>query len=307
MNAKTLHLLSEFYRTPWALLPATLQMARMVIERWASGEKLPEEEVRTIAESRPARSTREFEGMIAVLPIFGILGHRARLVKDISSGVGTSTELLALAFRAAVNDPNVSAIVFDVDSPGGSTFGADELASEIFAARGVKPIIASVNSMAASGAYWIASAADEVVITPGGVAGSIGVWTAHEDWSKFLDAKGVRVTLMSAGRYKVEGNAYGPLEDEARGAAQALVDKYYNLFVRAVRRNRGAEDLKAVREGYGEGRMLIAQDAVKEKLADRIATFDEVIGELQAKFAKMKEKRRYRTQDERALRIAAAR
>jgi ClpP class serine protease len=85
-----------------------------------------------------------------------------------------------------------------------------------------------------------------------------------------------------------------------------MVDKYYGLFVRAVKRNRNAEDPKSVREGYGEGRMLLAQDAVKEKLVDRVGTFDQVIGELQAKLAKKHAGTSRRASAERAQRIAAA-
>jgi signal peptide peptidase SppA len=313
MNGKILHIITEFYRTPWGLLPETLQAMQMILHRWAGGAKLSDGEIRAAvgdapeaARQRMDRETSAGGDMIAVLPIFGVMGHRARLVEEVSSGIGTSTELLGRAFRAAMKDPSIGAIVLDVDSPGGSVFGTGELADEIFAARGVKPIVASVNSQAASGAYWVASAADEIVITPGGVAGSIGVWSAHEDWSKYLENEGVKVTLVSAGKFKVEGHPYGPLDDTARAAMQDMVDKYYGLFVRAVKRNRNAEDPKSVREGYGEGRMLLAQDAVKEKLVDRVGTFDQVIGELQAKLAKKSAGTSRRASAERAQRIAAA-
>lgn len=292
MNAKGLHVLTEFYSTPWAVLPETLAAMQAVLHRWASGAKLSDEEVKAAVGDAPAtmdarRNQDMVAGgdMIAVLPVFGLMGHRARLVHSMSSGVGTSTELLGQAFRAALRDPNVGAIVLDVDSPGGSAFGVEELATEIFNARGQKPIVASVNSMSASAAYWVASAAEEVVVTPGGMAGSIGVWTAHEDWSKFLENEGRKVTLVSAGKYKVEGNPYGPLTDEARAAMQDTVDKYYGLFLKAVARNRGDKPT-AVRDGYGEGRVRLAADAVKEKLADRVGSFDEVIADLQKKLAK---------------------
>lgn len=310
MNAKALRILTEFYRQPWAVHPDTLIAMTAVLHRWASGVRFSDEEIRSAVGDAPqtARDRMQRESaaggdMIAVLPIFGIMGHRARLVQDMSSGVGTSTELVQRAFGQAVKDSNVAAIVLDIDSPGGSAFGVDELASDIFAARGTKPIIASVNSMAASAAYWVASAADEIVITPGGMGGSIGVWTAHEDWSKYLDNEGVKVTIVSAGKYKVEGNPYGPLDEAARGAIQDTVDKYYDMFVRAVARNRKAETLKSVREGYGEGRVLLAQDAIKQNLADRIGTFDQVIGELRQKLAK-RASASSRAHAERAMRLA---
>lgn len=293
MNARGLRILTEFYRTPWALHPDTLELAAAVLHRWAAGVSLSEEDIRTAVGQAPEASraraehdTRAGGNLIAVLPVFGIIGHRAHLVDDVSSGVGTSTELFGKAFRSALRDPAVGAIVLDVDSPGGSAFGTGELAEEIFAARGTKPIVASVNSVAASAAYWIASAADEIVITPGGQAGSIGVWTMHQDHSKFMEKEGISVTLISAGKYKTEGHRFGPLPTEAREAIQGQVDQVYDQFVRGVARNRRAPSMKAVREGYGEGRMLLADDAVKENIVDRIGTFDQVIADLRQKLSK---------------------
>lgn len=287
MHNKLVRVLTEFYTTPWALRRETLAVFQMLLHRAAAGVKLSDAEIQSAIGDAPeaAAQRREQEraaggDLIAVLPVFGVVGHRAHLVEDVSSGVGTSTELLARSFRAALADPAVAAIVLDVDSPGGSVFGVEELASEIHAARGQKRIIASVNSMAASAAYWIAAAAEEVVITPGGMAGSIGVWSAHEDWSKYMENEGVKVTLISAGKYKVEGNPYEPLSDEARAAEQATVDKYYASFVRSVAKYRG-DTVDNVRKGYGEGRVLLAKDAVEARLADRIASFDEVIAGLQ--------------------------
>ncbi len=287
MSNKLVRIMTEFYTTPWALRRETLAVFQALLHRAAANVKLNDDELQAAIGDAPAaaaerRSREQSAGgsLIAVLPVFGVIGHRAHLVEDVSSGVGTSTELLANAFRAAMADPAVAAIVLDVDSPGGSVFGVGELAAEIHAARGQKRIVASVNSMAASAAYWIAAAADEIVITPGGMAGSIGVWSAHEDWSKYMENEGIKVTLISAGKYKVEGNPYEPLSEEARAAEQDTVNKYYSLFTRAVAKYRG-DSTDSVRSGYGEGRVLLAEDAVKAKLADRIGTFGDVIAGLQ--------------------------
>jgi signal peptide peptidase SppA len=279
-------LIAEFNSIPWAVLPETLQAMQMVLHRWASGARLSPEEIRAAVGDTPAtqaaRRDRERAAggpMIGVLPVFGVIGHRASLVYDTSSGVNTSTELLSAAFRKMLVDERVSAIVLDIDSPGGSVYGVSELADEIYASRGQKRIVASVNSLAASAAYWIASAADEVVITPGGEAGSIGVWGAHVDASKYWEKEGLKWTLVSAGKYKVEGNEFGPLDDEARAFQQKRVDEYYDMFVKAVARNR-RDTQTAVRNGYGEGRILGAEGAVKANLADRVGSFDQVLAEL---------------------------
>lgn len=306
-------LIAEFYSTSWAIKPETLAAMSEVLSRAAAGVRLSAEEIRAAVgdapEARAARrgvEQRSGGSNIAVLPVFGIIGHRAGLVYDTSSGVGTSTELVGQAFDAVLNDPAVGAIVLDVESPGGSAAGVQELSDKIYGARGTKPIVAVANAEAASAAYWIASAADELVVTPSGQVGSIGVWTAHDDISKAMAAKGVERTLISAGKYKVEGHPWGPLDAEGRAAIQRTVDTYYGMFVKAVARNRN-DTQTAVRDGYGEGRMLVAADAVKAKLADRVGTFEQVIGELQQKLASpASTSTPKRAAAERALRLAEA-
>ena len=182
--------------------------------------------------------------------------------------------------REALADETVSQILLDIDSPGGSVYGVGELAAEIYAARSAKPIVAVSNSLAASAAYWIGSAASEFYVTPGGEVGSIGVWQAHEDWSKALDEAGVKTTLISAGKFKVEGNPYEPLSQEARDFMQLRTDEYYSAFTKAVAKGRGV-GIDAVRSGMGQGRVLGADAALAENMVDGIATFDEVVKKMQ--------------------------
>ncbi len=211
---------------------------------------------------------------VGVLPLYGPVTYRSSLFSAYFGG--TSVLKWGDAFDAMVANPQVGAIVLDVDSPGGSVDGVPELAAKVLAARQVKPVIAVANTFMASAAYWIGSAASEVVVVPSGEVGSIGVWSMHVDASKLLERWGERVTLISAGKYKVEGNPYEPLGEEARAAIQADVDTYYDLFTAAVAEHRGVTP-KAVRSGYGEGRMLTAKAAVEAGLADRIGTLDDVV------------------------------
>lgn len=236
---------------------------------------LSENDARTSESGAPVRRV----GTIAVLPIAGVIAHRISSVNQLSGPGGTSTEGLGQQFDAVIADPDVVAVVFDVDSPGGSVFGVQELADKIHAARGTKPIVAVSNALAASAGYWLASAADEVVVTPSGEVGSIGVYGLHQDVSRAADAAGYTHTFISAGRYKVEGNSFEPLGDEARAAMQGRVDDYYRAFTSAVARGRGVSAVD-VRNGFGEGRVVGAQQAVKLGMADRVATLDETIARL---------------------------
>jgi signal peptide peptidase SppA len=216
-------------------------------------------------------------GSVAVIPVRGVISHHGGgWWSD-----GSSVDGLASAFRSAINDPSVSAVVLDIDSPGGSVGGVPELAAEIYRARGKKPIVALANSLMASAAYWLGSAAGELVCVPSGSVGSVGVYGMHQDVSKMMENAGLKHTLVSYGKYKTEGNPYEPLTDEARAAMQKDIDEYGDMFTHDVARNRKAS-VADVRSGFGEGRVVNAAQAVKLGMADRIGTLDDVLGSLGA-------------------------
>lgn len=223
-----------------------------------------------------ARSIRNQPGALAVIPLMGVMALRASLLDDISAPPPASSEAIGRMVDAAAADPEVKAILLHVDSPGGSVSGTPELAAKVRAAREVKPVIAQVNAFAASGAYWIASQATEVVVTPSGDVGSIGVYILHEDISQALEDVGFKETFIFAGKYKVEGNPFEPLGDEAREHLQDRVNEAYSMFVRDVAAGRGVS-VDAVRKDFGQGRLVSAQAAVAAGMADRVATLDETI------------------------------
>lgn len=278
--------LAEIYQKPWAILPEKFAAICEVAKSRAAGEKLSEREILDrIAPERSARAKRlearagatNDSGAVALIPIYGVIQKRMNLMSQVSGG--TSIERLTTRFRQALADPTVKAIVFDVDSPGGGIEGVQELADEIYKSRGQKKTVAVANAIAASAAYWLASQAGEFVVIPSGQVGSIGVFTAHEDISQRLEKEGVKVSLISAGKYKTEGNPYEPLSDEGRAALQEKVNAVYDVFVKQVAKGRGVAQA-SVRAGFGQGRLVLAADAVKEGMADRIATLDEAIARL---------------------------
>jgi signal peptide peptidase SppA len=257
-----------------------------VISRWAQGITPSEEVMAGIAADREARSARAQTnssaggGSIAVLPLYGIVTQRGNMADNISGPGSVSTQAFAAALRDALNDESVGSVLIDIDSPGGSVYGVGELADLIYQARGQKPVVALANSLAASAAYWIGCAASEFYVTPSGEVGSIGVGQAHVDQSQALAAEGIKPTLISAGKFKVEGNPYQPLDDEARAFMQSRVDDYYASFIKGVARGRGVP-LAQVRDGMGQGRVLGADAALAENMVDGIMTFDQVIKKMQ--------------------------
>lgn len=211
---------------------------------------------------------------VAVIPVIGTLTQREEMVGSMAAT--RSTADIASEVRAAAVEPSVDSIVLEVDSGGGEVFGTPEAFTAIREAAKQKPVVAAVNSVAGSAAYYIAAAANEIIVTPSGVTGSIGVYLLHIDASKALEEMGEKWTFVSAGKYKVEGNPAEPLTDDGRQALQSEVDRYYDMFVKDVAKGRGVS-VEAVRSGFGEGRMVGAKKAVDEKMADSVGTLDVAI------------------------------
>jgi capsid assembly protease len=284
-----IRLLTELSRKPIAILPEWLAALSGAVRHYAATGRW-ELELKQAKRVSPEGAKAAGGGVVAVVPMVGVVSHRGDIFEEIFGGGSVSTQHLLGLVRQLVADESVRAIVLDVDSPGGSIGGLEELSDEIYRARGSKRIVAVSNTLMASAAYWIASAADEVVVTPESDTGSIGVWTAHVDASKMLEDLGWKVTLIRAGKFKAEATPYESLSAEAREFIQSQVDEYYGMFVKAVARNR-ADTPSAVREGYGQGRVLSAREAVKAKLADRVGSLNQVVSALQARYAKRKPSR----------------
>ncbi|MDF0598981.1 S49 family peptidase [Psychromarinibacter halotolerans] len=220
-------------------------------------------------------------GTVHVLNLQGTIMPRAGMLGRMSGA--SSLDQFGKAFDEAAAGANAQAIVLDIDSPGGAVDMVAETAEKIYRARRAgRPIIAVANTMAASAAYWIASAADEVVVTPSGHVGSIGVYGMHDDISAALEKMGVKRTMVRSGARKAEG-AVGPLDEAALKHRQASADYAYDMFTRAVARNRGV-DLAVVRADpekdaahMGGGRAYNAKTAVSLRMADRVATFEETL------------------------------
>jgi signal peptide peptidase SppA len=209
-------------------------------------------------------------GAVAVIPIQGVITKRGGWFSD-------GTDRVSRTLDAAMASKAVGGIVLDIDSPGGSSYGLMEFADKIYSLRGAgKPIIAIANPLAASAAIWAGSAADQFIVTPSGDVGSVGVWSLHIDYSAAMEAEGVKPTLIFAGKYKVEGNPYEPLTDEARAEMQRSVDETYSDFLTAMARNRGTTKAKVLAD-FGEGRVLSAARAKAAGMVDRIASLDDVL------------------------------
>jgi signal peptide peptidase SppA len=280
----------------WAMEETKLAAVTDFLIAQANGEKLTAEAIEArIGPRTEAAQPATREGAVAVMRLHGVVANRMNLMTDVSGG--TSSELFGRQFQALVADKDVSAIVLDVNSPGGAAAGTDELSTLIRGARGAKPIIAQVDSVAASAAYWIASAADEIVLTPSGEVGSIGVLSVHDDISAALEQQGVKKTIIAVPPSKADGSPFGPLSDDERAHRLQRAEQVYDRFVSTLAANRGVP-AEVVRKEWGGGRMRFADEAIRLGMADRVGTMAETLARLTAgagqprpAFAREREKR----------------
>lgn len=281
-------ILAAIYNTPHCILPEKLQEIAAFADALALGaarEPLdvtqPELTCYAVADGEQASSDRfsaaaAGDAFVAVLPLFGTMHQHGSMEMRYSGG--TSTESFGRQLAALDANPAVKTIVIETHSPGGQVFGTQELGDLIFAARqrDETRIVAAVNSMCASAALWAATAAHEVVVTPGGCMGSVGVCYAHVDVSGAEKKAGVKTTLLATPEKKIAGNEFEPLADDVRAEILGRQEKTLGRFVAALARHRGVSE-QHVRTKFGGGDMLRADEAVEAGLADRIAPFREVM------------------------------
>jgi signal peptide peptidase SppA len=175
-----------------------------------------------------------FANGIAVIPVHGSLINRFTH----SWGFITGYNFIQNQLRAALDDDDVKAIVFDCNSRGGEVNGLFETADEIYLSRGKKPIVAMVDTDSYSACYAVASSCDRIIMTPSGGGGSIGAMCLHISMEKMLDNFGVKVTPIFSGDHKVDGNPYKDLPEPVRLDIQKSVDESRASFVSLVSRNR---------------------------------------------------------------------
>lgn len=249
---------------PWAIQPATLEVIAQIARR---ENENPEAVAAKLG--RPLQNTRtvSVRDGVAIVPVTGPIMRYANLFTQVSGA--TSLEVLARDFNAALNDSAIKAIVLEMDSPGGQASGIAEFAQMVRAAT--KPVIAYVDGMAASAAYWIAVAADEVVVSKTGTVGSIGTLVA-------LDTR-PQVGVMEIVSSQSPKKRVDVTTDEGRAQIQARIDELAHVFISDVATYRGVS-VETVLANFGQGDVRMGAGAVTLGMADRVSTLDQVIAGL---------------------------
>jgi ClpP class serine protease len=211
-------------------------------------------------------------GSVAILPITGTITRYSNFMQAMSGG-GAVVESLAKDFQTALDDPSFTAIMLSVDSPGGEANGIAEFADQIFQARDSKPVWAYVSDLGASAAYWIASAAERVIIAETGALGSIGCVAVFKNPA---GDKNANLEFVSS---KSPNKRPDLTTEKGRQTVQTLVDAYGDIFINAVARNRGttAEDVVA---NFGGGGLKLGHSAIEAGMAEEVGSFESSLAAL---------------------------
>jgi signal peptide peptidase SppA len=270
------HVLSFALEHPWAVTPSMRPIIAGILARRIAGHDTDPAAIQAALVNRK-NLPQPMKGTVAIIPFYGVVAPRMNLLSEMSGG--TTFEALTQQLQAAVANPDVKTVVFDVDSPGGNVAGATEFAREVLKARTVKPIIAVANHLMASAAYWPMACATQIVATPSAKVGANECYALYDDISEALAKKGIKRTLIFAGKFKPEGPDGGPLSDEAQAHIKALCDTFYGYQVADIAKGRGVKE-SDVRNGFGNGRVVTAADALALGMINSIGTLPETLARL---------------------------
>lgn len=214
---------------------------------------------------------------VAVLSLVGVLTPDQSLFTML--GMGTSLRAFSAQLAEATVDSSIRAIAVVIDSPGGLVGMAQEVAAQMRAARAAKPVLALVQGMNASAAYWITANASSIEATPSALVGSIGVYGVRASIAKQLEREGVDIEVFSAGRFKTEGLPVLPVTEDERRHQRAHVEETYGQFVNDVAAGRRVGPA-IVRGGYGEGRVVSAKEAARLGMIDRVCALEDSLARM---------------------------
>jgi protease-4 len=214
-------------------------------------------------------------GKVAIVEVEGLIGTGA--------AGGVDTDALVRQLGEYRDNPSVAAVVLRINSPGGVVAPTQEIFSAVERVRAAgKPVIASMGSVAASGGYYVAVAANRIYASPGTLTGSIGVVMQLANVEGLLKKVGVDYVVVKSGSFKDIGNIARPLKPEERQVLQALLDDVYGQFVKAVAERRGLDE-KTVR-AFADGRVYSGQQARALKMVDEMGGLEDAV-EAAAKLA----------------------
>jgi protease IV len=203
---------------------------------------------------------------VAVIECRGTVGDRE---------AGIDADKIVRQLKKAEKDDDIKAVVVRVDSPGGSVAPSQEIYRAIRRVRGKKKVVASMGNLAASGGYYISSAADQIFAEPGTLTGSIGVIFMHFNVRPLLETAKVEETTLKTGKYKDTLSPFRAIQEQDREEIQGLSDDVYAQFIHDVADSRGMKDEEVRR--VAEGRIYTGRRAKELKLVDELGGLDDAV------------------------------
>ncbi len=213
-------------------------------------------------------------GSVGIVEINGvILGGNSS--NALFGGSITGSETVMSQLRQISKNPDIKAVVLRINSPGGTPAASQEITGELERLKksGIK-IVTSMGDVAASGAYWIASASDQIVANPGTITGSIGVIMNSQNYSGLYDKLGIGTNTIKSGAYKDMGSTERPMTEEERKIFQSMVDDTYLQFVETVA---GGRNISQAAIKDLNGRVLTGRQAMQAGLVDRMGNLHDAV------------------------------
>ncbi len=264
----------------WAIMPEHLE--RVLRALHPQHKQAPSASVLDALAPRTSTPPAPYTLMrgVAVIDIRGAITRTEERSCWTGEKISQGQDTLLLALRAALTDNAARSILFAVDSPGGVVAGTKEVADAIAQARKQKPCAAYVDGLCASAAYWLAAATGRVLAPVTAQVGSIGVLMVHTDWSAFYENAGVKISYLTAGKFKADGFDNKPMSDEERQRFEAQLAQLHEIFKADVVRGMG---ISADPAAWAEGQTLLAEDALRTGLVSGIVRdMDAAISQLSA-------------------------
>ncbi len=206
---------------------------------------------------------------------FPLAGEGKIAVMDIEGIIAKSRDTIDALYEYRDND-NIKAIVIRIDSPGGGVGPSQEIYAELQKLRDKKLIVASLGSVAASGGYYIACAANRIFANPGTITGSIGVIIEFANIEDLLGKIGLKSVVIKSGRYKDILSPTRTIKDDEKALIQSVIDSIHGQFIDAVSAGRNIPRKKVVE--IADGRIFSGEQARANGLIDELGTLKDAIG-----------------------------
>jgi signal peptide peptidase SppA len=268
---KLLHVLQAVLNEPWVITESAHAKIRMVVQAKLAGARVSDEyEVEATAKDQ-FQLTGDTGNLCAIVPIHGIIGKGVSGIERSSGMVGV--EQISADIDAAMADDNVSCILLDIDSPGGSVRGVPELGDKIREANETKPVLAFTDGQMDSGAYWLAAGARAIYASRGSEVGSIGVYIPWADETRAYEQEGVSVKVIKnkEGTFKGMGLPGTALTAEQEEHLQKRVQDIFSDFTTHILASRKVS-MDAMR-----GQSFRACDALECGLIDQVSDFETAV------------------------------